>query len=191
MNDRVVSHYRVLDLLGEGGMGVVYKAEDTRLKRIVALKFLSQDLTGTGEHADRFLREAQAAAALDHPNICTVYEIDEADGSTFLAMAYLEGESLEDRIRRGPLPLDSVYEIGKTGGGGPGRRSCCGRGASRYQAVQHHARRGSQRTPGRYVDGFRLGPDVRCVEADQGGHPDGHHRLHVARADSRRDRRPA
>ena len=113
MTDRVVSHYRVLELLGEGGMGAVYKAEDTRLKRTVALKFLPRDLTGTGEHADRFLREAQAAAALDHPNICTVYEIDEADGATFLSMAYLEGESLEDRIRKGPLPLNAVYEIGK------------------------------------------------------------------------------
>lgn len=113
MTDRVVSRYRVLELLGEGGMGAVYKAEDTRLKRTVALKFLSRDLTGTGEHADRFLREAQAAAALDHPNICTVYEIDEADGATFLSMAFLEGESLEDRIRKGPLPLDAVYEIAK------------------------------------------------------------------------------
>lgn len=113
MTDRVVSRYRVLELLGEGGMGAVYKAEDTRLKRTVALKFLPPDLTGTAEQADRFLREAQAAAALDHPNICTVYEIDEADGVTFLAMAYLEGESLEDRIRKGPLPLEAVYEIGK------------------------------------------------------------------------------
>lgn len=113
MTDRVVSHYRVLELLGEGGMGAVYKAEDTRLKRTVALKFLSKGVTGTGEGAERFMREAQAAAALDHPNICTVYEIDEADGAMFLAMAYLEGEALDERILRGPLPLDFVYELGK------------------------------------------------------------------------------
>ena len=113
MTDRVVSHYRILELIGEGGMGVVYKAEDTRLKRTVALKFLSKDITGTGEHTERFLREAQAAAALDHPNICTVYEINEVDGETFLAMAFLEGQALDERIQRGPLPLETVYEIGK------------------------------------------------------------------------------
>ncbi len=94
-------------------MGVVYKAEDTRLKRAVALKFLSKEVTGVGVDAERFLREAQAAASLDHPNICTVYEIDEQDGETFLAMAYLEGESLDRRIQRGPLPLDLAYEIAR------------------------------------------------------------------------------
>ena len=113
MTERTISHYRILEPLGEGGMGVVYKAEDTRLKRTVALKFLSQDVTGTGEQSERFLREAQAAAALDHPNICTVYEIDEKDGETFLAMAFLEGQPLDERIQRGPLPLDLVYEIAK------------------------------------------------------------------------------
>jgi Tol biopolymer transport system component len=102
-----------LEPLGEGGMGGVYKAEDTRLKRLVALKFLSRDVTGTGEHAERFLREAQAAAALDHPNICTVHEIDQQDGQMFLAMAYLDGVALDERIQGGPLPLDSVYEIAK------------------------------------------------------------------------------
>lgn len=113
MTDRTISHYRILEPLGEGGMGVVYKAEDTRLKRTVALKFLSKDVTGTGEQSERFLREAQAAAALDHPNICTVYEIDEKDGETFLAMAFLEGQPLDERVQRGPLPLDLVYEIAK------------------------------------------------------------------------------
>lgn len=113
MTDRTISHYRILEPLGEGGMGVVYKAEDTRLRRTVALKFLSKDVTGTGELAERFLREAQAAAALDHPNICTLYEIDERDGETFLAMAFLEGQPLDERIQTGPLPLDSVYEIAR------------------------------------------------------------------------------
>ena len=94
-------------------MGDVYKAEDTRLKRVVALKFLSRDVTGSGEHAERFLREAQAAAALDHPNICTVHEIDNEDGKMFLAMAYLDGVALDERIRGGPLPLTTIYEIAK------------------------------------------------------------------------------
>ena len=113
MTDKIVSHYRILEPIGEGGMGVVYKAEDTRLKRTVALKFLSKEMAGSGEHGDRFLREAQAAAALDHPNICTMYEIDEDDGQTFLAMAFLDGETLDKKIERGPLPLELVLEIAK------------------------------------------------------------------------------
>ncbi len=94
-------------------MGVVYKAEDTRLKRTVALKFLSRDITGTGDHAERFLREAQAAAALDHPNICTLYEIDRQDGEMFLSMAYLEGEPLDRKIEAGPLALDTACDIAR------------------------------------------------------------------------------
>ena len=113
MTDRTISHYRILEPLGEGGMGVVYKAEDTRLQRVVALKFLSRDVTGAGEGADRFLREARAAAALDHPNICTVYEIQESEGETFLAMAFLEGQPLDERIAEGPLPLELACEIAK------------------------------------------------------------------------------
>lgn len=94
-------------------MGVVYKAEDTRLRRTVALKFLSRDVTGTGDHAERFLREAQAAAALDHPNICTLYEVDKQDGEMFLSMAYLEGEPLDRKIEAGPLRLDMACEIAR------------------------------------------------------------------------------
>lgn len=94
-------------------MGDVYKAEDTRLKRLVALKFLSKDVTGSGESAERFLREARAAAALDHPNICTVHEIDNRDGQMFLAMAYLDGVPLDEKIQSGPLPLTTIYEIAK------------------------------------------------------------------------------
>lgn len=111
MTGKTVSHYRILEHLGEGGMGVVYKAEDTRLKRTVALKFLSAEVTGGGEFKERFIREAQAAAALDHPNICTVYEIDEADGQTFLSMAFLEGDSLDRVIAKGLLPLERVISI--------------------------------------------------------------------------------
>src|SRR6185503_15795491 len=94
-----ISHYRILALLGAGGMGEVYKAEDTRLKRAVALKFLPRALTLDRDAKERLVHEAQAASALDHPNICTVYEIGEADdGRIFLAMAYYEGETLKERI---------------------------------------------------------------------------------------------
>jgi tRNA A-37 threonylcarbamoyl transferase component Bud32/tetratricopeptide (TPR) repeat protein len=98
-----ISHYRILEKIGEGGMGVVYKAEDLILKRNVALKFLSNEALGSGEENERFLREARAAAALDHPAICTIYEVARAEGKTFLAMAYLEGETLRQRIEKQPL----------------------------------------------------------------------------------------
>jgi len=111
MIGRTISHYRILDKLGEGGMGVVYKAEDTRLKRTVALKFLPPALTRNAEARERFAREAQAASALDHPNICTIYEIDEVEGQTFISMAYIEGESLGDRIAAGPIKLDEAINL--------------------------------------------------------------------------------
>ena len=94
-------------------MGVVYKAEDTKLERTVALKFLAAHLLNDEEAKARFLREAKAAAALDHPNICTVYEVGEAEGKTFLSMAFIKGESLEARIEQGPLPLKDALEIGR------------------------------------------------------------------------------
>ncbi len=108
-----ISHYKILSKLGEGGMGVVYKAEDTKLERTVALKFLAAHLLNDEEAKQRFLREAKAAAALHHPNICPVHEIDDADGKTFIAMALLEGESLEDRIGNGPLALKDAIDIGR------------------------------------------------------------------------------
>ena len=107
-----VSHYRILDRLGGGGMGVVYRALDLKLDRPVALKFLSSQRGAAEEHKRRFLREARAASALDHPNICTVYEIDETpDGALFIAMALCEGETLRDRIARGPLPIAEAVAI--------------------------------------------------------------------------------
>jgi eukaryotic-like serine/threonine-protein kinase len=112
MIGRVVSHYKILEKLGEGGMGVVYKAEDTRLKRPVALKFLPQALTADLEAKERFTHEAQAASALDHPNICNIYEINESDdGQLFMAMACYDGETLKKKIERGPLPLDEAVGI--------------------------------------------------------------------------------
>jgi eukaryotic-like serine/threonine-protein kinase len=107
-----VSHYRILEHLGAGGMGVVYKAEDLRLGRTVALKFLPPDLTRDKAAKERFLREAQAASALDHPHICTIYGFDEtADGRLFLAMAYYDGETLLRRIAPGPLPPGEAVRI--------------------------------------------------------------------------------
>ncbi len=103
--------YQLIEELGRGGMGVVYKAEDTKLKRTVALKFLPPELTHIPDVKDRFMREAQAAAALDHPNICTVYEFDEAEKKTFISMAYIEGQSLRKKIESGPLELDEALRI--------------------------------------------------------------------------------
>jgi serine/threonine protein kinase len=106
-----ISHYRITEKLGEGGMGVVYKAEDTKLDRPVALKFLAPHLLRDEEGRKRFEREAKAAAKLDHPNICTVYEIDEAEGRTFIVMAFLEGRPLSERIQEGPLKLAEALSI--------------------------------------------------------------------------------
>ncbi len=111
MIDQTISHYLIVEKLGEGGMGVVYKAEDTKLRRTVALKFPPVDKLASEEEKARFVREAQAAAALNHPNICTVYEIDEADGHTFIAMEFVEGQSVKEKARARPLPLDEALDI--------------------------------------------------------------------------------
>ena len=106
-----ISHYKVIEKVGEGGMGVVYKAQDITLDRTVALKFLRPGAIGSDELRTRLLQEARAAAALDHPNICTVHEIEEANGQTFLAMAYVQGDCLSDKIRQRPLPLAEALAI--------------------------------------------------------------------------------
>ena len=108
---RTVSHYSILEELGEGGMGVVYKAEDIKLKRTVALKFLKSEILGTESDRARFIQEAQVAARLEHPNICTVYEIDERDGQAFIAMAYCAGRSLKEQIKEGPLSVPEALGI--------------------------------------------------------------------------------
>ena len=111
MIGQTISHYKILSKLGEGGMGVVYKAEDTRLGRIVALKFLAAHLVSNADDRKRFFREARAAAALSHPNICTVYEINETDGRTFISMAYLEGRELAAEIAEGPMEVQRVLGL--------------------------------------------------------------------------------
>ena len=111
MIGKTISHYQIIEKLGEGGMGVVYKAEDTKLRRTVALKFLSPGALGTEDEKARFIHEAQAAASLNHPNICTIHEIDESDGRLFITMEYIEGENLKDIIEAGPLKLEKARKI--------------------------------------------------------------------------------
>jgi TolB-like protein/predicted Ser/Thr protein kinase len=106
-----ISHYRILEKLGEGGMGVVYKAEDAKLRRFVALKFLPSTLLVNEDDRRRFVHEAQASAALSHPNIATVFEIDESEAKTFIALEYIEGETLAGKIKSGPLKLDDALSI--------------------------------------------------------------------------------
>jgi serine/threonine protein kinase len=115
MNDltgRSISHYKIIEQVGQGGMGVVYKAEDTKLQRTVAIKFLPQDLTRNAEAKQRFIHEARTASALDHPNICTIHEINETvDGQLFIVMAYYDEESLKHKIEQAPLNSTEAIDI--------------------------------------------------------------------------------
>src|SRR5262245_27917960 len=108
----IISHYKILDKLGEGGMGVVYKAQDLKLNRTVALKFLPSELTSDSEAVNRFINEAQTASALDHANLCAIHEIDETeDDRTFICMAYYEGETLRKKMISNQLSVSSAIDI--------------------------------------------------------------------------------
>ena len=141
MIGQTISHYKITAKLGEGGMGVVYKAEDTRLDRIVALKLLAQDLMRDEENRKRFLREAKAAAGINHPNVCTVHEISDFEGRDFLALEYIDGETLDAKIAGGPLKVEEALTIARQVADGLAAAHEKKRRSSRHQTRQSNDHR--------------------------------------------------
>ena len=163
-----VSHYAIVDTLGQGGMGVVYKATDTRLGRTVALKFLSDDLSRDPLAVERFVREARAASGLNHPHVCSVHDIGEHEGRHFIVMEYLEGAPLNQRIGGRPLPLDQFLDFGIRDRRCAGRGAPAGHRASRHQARQHLRHRSRSRQAARLRAGQGQGRARARRRSDRG-----------------------
>ena len=184
---QTISHYRITEKLGEGGMGVVYKAEDEKLRRLVALKFLPSNLLADDEVKARFIREAQAAASLNHPNICTVYAIDEFEGHLFIAMEYVEGETVRDKTKRGPLKLQEAVDLAVPDR--PRTRSCAPE-RHRPPGCQGQQRHGDP-AGSTQVNGLWVGPTWRPHATHEDRRSAWDRRLYVAGTDSGRAGRPS
>jgi serine/threonine protein kinase len=177
MIGKTISHYKIIGKLGAGGMGTVYKAEDTKLHRIVALKFLSSHLTYDVEAKERFIREAQAAAALNHPNICTIHDISEWEDQLFIIMEYIEGQSLHNKLKSGPLPVDQAIQIGL--------QICQGLQEAHKQGIIHRDIKSAnimitENGPGK-DHGLWTGPIIKTNPAYKRGIQSWNCRLHVIR----------
>ena len=169
MAQTVISHYRVLHKLGEGGMGVVYRAEDLRLDREVAIKFLRKEDNGQAPWLTRFEREARLASALTHPNICTIHELGEEGGRPFIVMELLEGLTMKQRVEGGALPVEKVVRVRRADCHGARGRARARHHPSRHQAGEHV--RLARRSP----EGARLRPgqaDRSRAGAHDQPHPD-------------------